>query len=187
MNEPTSDRRAERRHNGLANEQLRGADPSTPRTLDDEQATRGSEPSHQPVPEPKEYEGSVSLRGEGRKQSSQERHCSTETTSSSRPISDEGACALQSPDSDLRTRLPSENLFTLGELLLAVVTTIATFLALRWILNVFAGGATLHQTIVTYQPLFSLTVGLGVGMYLLIARRTKRLNRAKHLRGELPT
>lgn len=86
-----------------------------------------------------------------------------------------------------RQKLPPVGLITPGELVLAMTAACAVFFALWWVLGGLAVEIGLPQVLVARRWLIALAVGAGIGTSLWIARRAKRINRAKHLRGELPT
>lgn len=188
MTDSKEDRPAEQRPSAPASDQPSRADRRAPRTLDEEQALGGPEPTRQPAPKPEDRVRPESLR-EGSREDLDGGHLATASRMGSKAACEAGAGAnaTQPPAPDFRENSPPERIVTPGEFVLALAVTAAVFLALRWILERLAAEIVLPQAVAAHPSLVALAIGAGVGTRLWGARRAKRINGAKHLRGELPT
>lgn len=157
------------------------------RTLDEQQAEATPEPT-QALPEP---EGPASP--EETRERHQEKESEEPTAAELSPEVSAGSATVVSSNPaepvgyHRQGNLPPGCLVTPGEFVLAVAAAAAVFFALRWTLGRLADEIAVPQAVAAHPSLIALAVGAGIGASLWSARRAKRINRAKHLRGELPT
>lgn len=91
------------------------------------------------------------------------------------------------PDGAMRQDLPPENLVIPGELVLAAITATAVFCLLYWALGGLAGMVYLPHVLLDHRLPISLLASSAAGTLLWSISRAKRIAKARHLRGELPT
>lgn len=185
MKDSEPDRAAGRCRIGLANEKPSRVDRSAPRTLDEEQAVGGPESTRQLVPERRERLAEVTK--EYREEELKRERLDTTLRPGGKATFKKAANETRSSVSFPRGDLPSENLFTIDELVLVFAVVSVLFFSLRWVIGRLAEELALPQAVLVHPSLLALTVALVVGTGLWAARRTKRLNKVKHLRGEMPT
>ena len=185
MRDSEPDRAAGQRRTGLANEKPNRLDRNAPRTLDEEQAIGGPESIRQFALE--EHSRPMKVAEEYRDEEPKRKCPDLARRSGGKATFETEVNEIRSSVSFPRGALPSENLFTIDELVLVLAVVSALFFSLRWVIGRLAEERVLPQAVVIHPSLAALTVALVVGVGLWCARRTKRLNKVKHLRGEMPT